>query len=480
METAPFPRSQETLTHVDLLEVFADREITLFGITGTFTDLKDMCPVDLAHVSLDVKNEFVVKAANEAGLEVEAKYASVFRDYSEKLGLEAKFTIAEKPPEPDKPKESEKPEQACSHSKETNPKDSWQELQSPQSAPEDPLDLPSSKMVIEDASRHTAIEAEETTLLSSDIDEQIIAASEQSTPDHIAAVHEITDENQATILRSTGTESEPFTTILDLAIAPTKELRTVTADSAIIDFLAEIPREDTDFDSLYTMPELDLSAPDIWTAESSGQPTAEQDDSISYQWPTDQEYAVNIPGVLGLTDDISPLSDFELAPQPFDYLPVQTGEELSITDLPSGSEEIELALEKLSYLLDTQDDDSEPNTAHIIIERIINLPSSPETPESIIELEALFTQLFEEAEVAYSSELISSFMALTYVRDQEELAAAPVLEPGLIQEIQNELGTKEFLQQIQRKFVSIKNLNNKLNSIGRSILRLYNSAIQGT
>jgi len=96
MEGVPDFESLEAMPQPDLLEAFADREVTIFGVTGTFKDLADMCPVDLhdPRVSLEAKNEFVVKAANEAGLEIEPEHEKLFARVTEQLGLERKFTVA--------------------------------------------------------------------------------------------------------------------------------------------------------------------------------------------------------------------------------------------------------------------------------------------------------------------------------------------------------------------------------------------------
>ena len=81
---------------LDLLEVFADREVTMFGVQGTFRDLAEMCPVDLndPRITLDAKNAFVVKVANEARLEIEPEYEAVFTHAISVQGVEQKFTVA--------------------------------------------------------------------------------------------------------------------------------------------------------------------------------------------------------------------------------------------------------------------------------------------------------------------------------------------------------------------------------------------------
>lgn len=98
MEGGPKPNtaSLENAPQPDLLEAFANREVTVFGITGTFKDLAGMCPVDLSNpsITLEAKNSFVVKAANEAGIAIEPEHEAVFTRITEQHGLERKFTIA--------------------------------------------------------------------------------------------------------------------------------------------------------------------------------------------------------------------------------------------------------------------------------------------------------------------------------------------------------------------------------------------------
>src|SRR5215469_2267311 len=81
----------------DFLEVYADKELTVFGITGRLRDLAGMCPVDLSdpRVTLEAKNDFVIKAANESGMEIAPEHEDHFARAVEKFGLERKFTIAE-------------------------------------------------------------------------------------------------------------------------------------------------------------------------------------------------------------------------------------------------------------------------------------------------------------------------------------------------------------------------------------------------
>ncbi|MGH7195744.1 MAG: hypothetical protein ACREGA_03100 [Candidatus Saccharimonadales bacterium] len=95
MEGLPNFETQEIAPPPDLLEAYADQEVTLFGQTGTFKDLADLCPVDLSTSSITqaAKNDFVVKAANQAGLAIKPEHESVFNETIERHGLERKFKV---------------------------------------------------------------------------------------------------------------------------------------------------------------------------------------------------------------------------------------------------------------------------------------------------------------------------------------------------------------------------------------------------
>lgn len=97
MEVGPHAEQLETIAaQPDFLEVYGDRELTVFGITGRLQDLAGMCPVDLSdpRVTLEAKNEFVVKVANESGLEIAPEHVPYFSQVVEKHGQERKFTVA--------------------------------------------------------------------------------------------------------------------------------------------------------------------------------------------------------------------------------------------------------------------------------------------------------------------------------------------------------------------------------------------------
>lgn len=83
----------------DFLEIYANKEVTVFGITGKLQDLAGMCPIDLSdpRITPDVKNEFVVKVANESGMEIAPEHEGYFTQVIEKHGHERKFAVT--PPE---------------------------------------------------------------------------------------------------------------------------------------------------------------------------------------------------------------------------------------------------------------------------------------------------------------------------------------------------------------------------------------------
>lgn len=90
------PASLENAQQINLLEAYADTEVTIFGITGTFKDLAEMCPVDLNDPSItqEAINEFTVKVANQAAIEVEPEHEAAFARITESLGLERSFGVA--------------------------------------------------------------------------------------------------------------------------------------------------------------------------------------------------------------------------------------------------------------------------------------------------------------------------------------------------------------------------------------------------
>ncbi len=96
MEVGPHGTSPESAPQPDLLELFGEVEVTIFGMTGTFANLAGMCPLDPSdpRFTTEAKNEFVVKAANEAGLAIDRTYEPLFTQIIRQEGLERKFTTA--------------------------------------------------------------------------------------------------------------------------------------------------------------------------------------------------------------------------------------------------------------------------------------------------------------------------------------------------------------------------------------------------
>lgn len=100
METGPRRESMEALAvQPDLLALYGETQASAFGMSGSFADLAGMCPVDLSDpkVSLEAKNEFVIKIANESGVAIAPEHETIFAHGVEKHGLERKFSIAAPP-----------------------------------------------------------------------------------------------------------------------------------------------------------------------------------------------------------------------------------------------------------------------------------------------------------------------------------------------------------------------------------------------
>lgn len=79
----------------DILLAYADRELTILGITGTLQDLADMCPIDLndPRITQEAKTEFAIKALNESGQAIDPEHEDLFTKVIEKNNLQRKFTV---------------------------------------------------------------------------------------------------------------------------------------------------------------------------------------------------------------------------------------------------------------------------------------------------------------------------------------------------------------------------------------------------
>lgn len=85
---------------IDLFERMSDQQVTVFGFTGTLSELATMCPVNLnsPDVTVDAKNTFIVNAANEAGLAIAPEFKQVFDSIAQREGWQQKYTVVEPSP----------------------------------------------------------------------------------------------------------------------------------------------------------------------------------------------------------------------------------------------------------------------------------------------------------------------------------------------------------------------------------------------
>ncbi len=81
----------------DLYNELGDEMVSFLGFKGRLKDLGPYCPVDLndPRITIDMKNDFVVKGLNASGSEINPKYADIFAKTTEKLGLDKNYTVAE-------------------------------------------------------------------------------------------------------------------------------------------------------------------------------------------------------------------------------------------------------------------------------------------------------------------------------------------------------------------------------------------------
>lgn len=96
----------------DLLEVYSNEVVTIYGLTGPLKDLAKMCPKDLRdpNISVEMKNEFVVKIANESDMAIDPEHEIIFNEVIEKNGLERKFKLSEKPDKKETIESTKEPE----------------------------------------------------------------------------------------------------------------------------------------------------------------------------------------------------------------------------------------------------------------------------------------------------------------------------------------------------------------------------------
>jgi hypothetical protein len=171
--------------------------------------------------------------------------------------------------------------------------------------------------------------------------------------------------------------------------------------------------------------------------------------------------------------------------------------EILIPELPAPIEAVENAITQLADELETiQAEPAEPETiVHKILEEIITLPEKVDASDAEIEihmeqrLETLFTDLFEEAEIEYTPELIRSMVILTQANFFEDL-----LDSGIQTEEKNDFvlqmdaentrtrddfGAREFLQKLQHGLHRLRQAITDYYELGKSILRAYVSGNAG-
>lgn len=167
------------------------------------------------------------------------------------------------------------------------------------------------------------------------------------------------------------------------------------------------------------------------------------------------------------------------------FVETDTKQMIDTPELPAPVAEIESALTQLAEVVEaTGTAGDQPLKLHAIVERIIMLPASfeaaanEETPDLDQRLETLFTELFQEADIPYTAELIESFIVLTKTHYLEKLFVitdGPEQEP---QGLPDEIGTREFLQKLHHGLSAMKRAVIDFYELGKSILRLYSFSFE--
>jgi len=162
--------------------------------------------------------------------------------------------------------------------------------------------------------------------------------------------------------------------------------------------------------------------------------------------------------------------------EPVRLISAELGDVMYIPELPAPIDEIETAFLQLSEsLISVEPEKSQ--AVYQILEQIIELPASLKTAtyESTVKLEEkleeLFIELFDAVDIAWTPELIKSFIKLTQSHYLEELLEPP--KEAEMQGLPDEIGTREFLQKLQHGLSSMKQAAVYLYEIGKSALRLY-------
>jgi hypothetical protein len=156
---------------------------------------------------------------------------------------------------------------------------------------------------------------------------------------------------------------------------------------------------------------------------------------------------------------------------------------LAVPELPATIVEVEATMEQLVDAIEVRDAE-EPGKIEAILEDIIAMPAKVElatgddAKELDEKLEELFVELFEEANISYSPELVESFVKLTRMHYFEELLVITKDAEEASQGLPDEIGTREFLQKLQHGLGAMKQAVINFYELGKSILRLYSFNVE--
>ncbi len=157
---------------------------------------------------------------------------------------------------------------------------------------------------------------------------------------------------------------------------------------------------------------------------------------------------------------------------------IEPSPEIAMQELPSPLVEVQATITKLIEVVGLEVAE-ELGKVTAIVEEIAMLPvklevaAAQELGELEEKLESLFIQLFEEANVVYSSELVQSFVKLAQAHYLEELLATAQGIKAEDHGQPKENGTREFLQKLQHGLSTTRQAVVNFYQIGKSIVRLY-------
>ena len=424
-------RTIETLNDppVDLLEAYGDREATIFGVTAPFSVLAGMCPLgrDDPRMTLDAINLFVVKVANEAGLEIEPEHEALFTQIAKEHGLERKFVINPITEQPLTAKDRvPRTAPAGASAPDTNNPGRPQNLHVPayaRAATETTITAPDER--IERHRRAMFVEAEIVPHESQAAPEQVITPPVFTSPEPTLKVKaevtptDVRDAASAftvTALSMPGTAGE-FQSVQSDAEAVTEQLERQSPPQ-------QMTIEDWQSGVEIAPPTPDSTSPQRWAEELAKSPLEIYDDFVD---------------MLANFAEFPPRAEDHVK----SYEPVSTEAQ---TEIPVAPQIVINVTERLAEL----DPDDRERAAPIIrdiagaIHGLWLLESSMASPEAIAEVtaeaEALCIMLFEEIGVEYTQQDIEQFMAvLLHPEFQPPLPAEEAIEQLDLEH----LGTRE-------------------------------------